>query len=161
MRHTARELHTMMLVCETPPEMGLGAFRADSMSLRSIVTHTSEPRLANLSATCVKSRRLTALEASAKMKQWFLESPELSEENWNDDKVMLSWMAQCNEELESKVNGLAKDSVVQEVFQVLTAGGGTGRIGTAGIVEGISKALSSLSKEEQDSLRSQMMAVLK
>ena len=104
--------------------------------------------------------KLTPLNASSVMKKWFLESPELSEEMWDDDKIMLAWMAQSYKLLESKVEDLGKESVVQEVYQVLTGGGNTAKIGTAGIVEGISRAFKTMSKTEQDDLKSKLMAAL-
>lgn len=95
-------------------------------------------------------KTLDTEEASALMKSWFLQTPELTDDMWEDDKVMLSWMAQSYEELEEKVKNLSKESVVQEVFQVLTGDGQTSKIGTAGIVEGISRAFKSMSKEDKE-----------
>jgi len=106
------------------------------------------------------STKLLPLEASALMKSWFLETPELSAEMWNDDKVMLSWMAQSYEELEQKVNALGKESVVQEVYQVLTGGGQTSQIGTAGLVEGISRAFKTMSSDEKEDFKAMMMSAL-
>jgi len=104
--------------------------------------------------------KLAPLEASAMMKKWFLENPELAADMWNDDKTMLAWMAQNYEELERKVGDLAKESVVQEVFQALTKGGNTSKVGTAGIVEGISKAFKTMSKADQDAFKSMIMTAL-
>jgi hypothetical protein len=44
---------------------------------------------------------------------------------------------------------LSKENVIQEVFEVMTAGGNTAKVATAGIVEGISQALLTLSVEDQ------------
>lgn len=99
------------------------------------------------------TKKLSSTEASALMKDWFLQTPGMSEELWGDDKVMLSWMAQNNSSLEEKVVKLTKDSVVEEVFQVMTAGGNTARIGTQGIAEGIGRVYKTLGANEKESLK--------
>jgi hypothetical protein len=70
-------------------------------------------------------------------------------------------MAQQNEQLELKIMRLNKENVIQEVFDVMTAGGNTAKIGTAGIIEGISQALLTLSAEEQASVRELIKSTLK
>lgn len=92
---------------------------------------------------------ISLIEASKLIKSWFLEMPGSTEALWSDDKVVLSWMAQQNEQLEMKILELNKENVIQEVFEVMTSGGNTAKIGTAGIVEGISQALLTLSADEQ------------
>jgi acetyl-CoA carboxylase/biotin carboxylase 1 len=96
---------------------------------------------------------LTPVKASALIKSWFLETKGATEGLWNDDKAVLSWMAQQQEDLEMKIVALTRENVVQEVFQVMTAGGQTAVLGTAGIVEGISRAMSTMSAEEQSNLK--------
>jgi acetyl-CoA carboxylase/biotin carboxylase 1 len=44
----------------------------------------------------------TPLEATEIIKQWFLETPGMTEAKWEDDKVMLSWMGGNNQLLEHK-----------------------------------------------------------
>lgn len=104
--------------------------------------------------------KLSPIAASSLMKKWFMESTELSADMWKDDKTMLAWMAQSYEELEERVKALNKDSVVQEVFHVLTGGGQTSAIGTAGLVEGISKAYKTMSPEEKESFKKMMEGAL-
>ncbi|KAL9191373.1 hypothetical protein ACHAXT_001079 [Thalassiosira profunda] len=104
---------------------------------------------------------LSAVEASKLIKSWFLETPGAAETLWSDDKAVLSWMAQQNEQLEMKILKLNKENVVQEVFDVMTSGGNTAKIGTAGIVEGISQAILTLSAEEQASVRELLKSTLK
>ncbi|KAL7542222.1 hypothetical protein ACHAXR_012111 [Thalassiosira sp. AJA248-18] len=103
---------------------------------------------------------LSSLEASKLIKSWFLETPGATESLWHDDKAVLSWMAQQNEQLEMKILKLNKENVVQEVFDVMTAGGHTASVGTAGIVEGISQALLTLSAEEQANVRELIKSTL-
>eukprot|EP00978_Attheya_sp_CCMP212_P005428 scaffold12189_cov51-Attheya_sp.AAC.2 len=87
-------------------------------------------------------KALTPIEASAMMKEWFLETPGMTDELWDDDKVMLSWMAQSNQDLEAK-----------EVFRVITAGGNTSQVGTAGIMEGIAKACETMSPSNKETFK--------
>jgi len=96
-----------------------------------------------------RGNAISSLEASKLIKIWFLETPGATEALWSDDKAVLSWMAQQNEQLEMKMLKLSKENVIQEVFEVMTAGGNTAKVATAGIVEGISQALLTLSVEDQ------------
>ena len=96
---------------------------------------------------------LSPVKASELIKSWFLATKGATEALWNDDKAVLSWMAQQHEDLEMKIVALTKENVTQEVFQVITAGGQTAVVGTAGIVEGITRAMSTMSAEEQSNLK--------
>jgi trehalose utilization protein len=87
------------------------------------------------------------------IKQWFMEVPGMSEDKWEDDKIMLTWMAENHARLESKVIDYTQECVVQEVMQVMTAGGNTAKIGTRGIVEGISRAMMTMTQEEKDAFK--------
>ena len=104
---------------------------------------------------------ISPVEASKLIKSWFLETPGATEALWSDDKAVLSWMAQQNEQLEMKILKLNKDNVVQEVFDVMTAGGNTAKIGTVGIVEGISQALMTLPAEEQANIKEMIKSTLR
>lgn len=104
---------------------------------------------------------ISPVEASKLIKSWFLETPGATEALWSDDKAVLSWMAQQNEQLEMKIANLNKENVIQEVFDVMTSGGTTAKIGTEGIVEGISQALLTLSAEEQASVREMIKSTLR
>ena len=100
------------------------------------------------------------MKASALIKSWFLETKGATELLWSDDKAVLSWMAQQHEDLEMKIVALTKENVVQEVFQVMTAGGQTAVVGTSGIVEGISRAMATMSAEEQSILKEMLKSKL-
>jgi len=102
----------------------------------------------------------TPLEASATIRQWFEESRNSSRQSWDDDMAVLSWMSEHYSDLEQKIVTYTKDIVVAEVLQVMTAGGNTARIGTAGIVEGIGRALQRMSPEEQQSVKQMLSQVL-
>jgi hypothetical protein len=95
----------------------------------------------------------TPVEASDMIKQWFMEVPGMSEDKWEDDKIMLTWMAENNAHLESKVIDYTQECVVQEVMQVMMAGGNTAKIGTRGIVEGISRAMTTMTQEEKEAFK--------
>ena len=105
-------------------------------------------------------KALTPLEASAIMKGWFLETPGMTAAMWSDDKVMLQWMAESNHLLEDKVIQLTRDCVVQEVYQVMTAGGNTAVVGTSGIVEGIARACQTMNAEEKEKFKAMLKASL-
>jgi len=108
------------------------------------------------------SGKLHSMEASAMMEKWFLETTGFTSDKWNDDKMMLSWMAQSHEDLERKVTDLAKESVVQEVYNVLTnVESNSAKVGTAGIVDGISRAYKAMAKSDQDTLKDLILAALK
>jgi len=106
------------------------------------------------------STRLSPVGASGLIKSWFLETPGATETLWNDDKAVLSWMAQHHEALENKIVELTKNCVVEEVFMVMTAGGNTAKVGTSGIVEGIAKALGTMSVEDQSDVKQRLKSVL-
>ena len=103
----------------------------------------------------------TPLEATALIKQWFVETPGMTEAKWNDDKAMLTWMGENHASLEQKVVDYTKECVVQEVVQVMTAGGVTAKVGTMGIVEGLSRVYETMSEEEKASLKAMLGTALK
>jgi acetyl-CoA carboxylase/biotin carboxylase 1 len=102
----------------------------------------------------------TRLEATEMIKQWFLETPGMTEATWEDDKVMLSWMGGNNQLLEHKVIDYTKECVAQEVIQVMTAGGATAKIGTMGIVDGIGRAMANMTDEEKEFFKSLLAKTL-
>ena len=95
----------------------------------------------------------TPLEATDLIKQWFLEAPGMNDVLWEDDKVMLSWMGANHAHLEAKVVAFTKECVVQEVVQVMCSGGNTGKVGTQGIVEGITQAMKSMTPEDKEAFK--------
>ena len=95
----------------------------------------------------------TPLEATDMIKQWFVQSPGMNEMKWEDDKMMLGWMGNNHQLLESKVIDYTQECVSQEVMQVMTAGGNTAKIGTRGIVEGINRAMMTMTEEEKESFK--------
>jgi hypothetical protein len=86
--------------------------------------------------------------------------PATSEELWNDDKAVLSWMAEHYSNLEQKIVAYTKEIVIQEVVQVMTAGGETARVGTAGIIEGLSRAMQQMSPEERQNVKQMLSQVI-
>lgn len=102
---------------------------------------------------------MDAVDASSLIKNWYLEDNGQSSA-WNDDKQFLAWMGQNNEKLEIKVAELAKKFVAEEVFTAMSAGGNTSLIGTAGIVDGISRAMSTMSSDQKLALKQSLKAVL-
>lgn len=103
---------------------------------------------------------LSPLEASGLIKQWFTETPGMSKDVWSDDKVVLAWMAQHYNDLEQKIVSYTKEIVIQEVVQVMTAGGNTARVGTAGIIEGLGRALEKMSPEERENVKQMLSQVI-
>ena len=91
----------------------------------------------------------TPVEASDMIRQWFLAAPGMTAAKWEDDKIMLTWMAQNNSWLESKVVAFTQECVAQEVALVMTAGGNTAKVGTMGIVEGIGRAMATMTEEDK------------
>lgn len=71
----------------------------------------------------------TPVEASATIEQWFLETSGMTKDDWQNNKKAFSWMADYHAELEKKVLSYTKECEVQEVLQVMTAGGNSARIG--------------------------------
>lgn len=108
-------------------------------------------------------RRTTAmspLDASKYIRELFNQTSGLPQEMWSDDKKMLAWMAEKNEFLEQKVVELTKACVAQEVFEVIVAGGNTGLIGSAGIIEGITRAVSALPPAEMKRMKETIKSAL-
>ena len=99
---------------------------------------------------------MTALEASSIIKEWFTETPGMTNEMWDNDKIMLNWMARRHVELEQNLLNLTKQHCAQEVYQVMTAGGQTAEVGTSGIVEGVSKAYHSMQPKEKEQLKAML-----
>lgn len=102
----------------------------------------------------------TPLQATATIKKWFLDSRNADEHLWDDDKLVLAWMAESYSELEQKILLYTKEIVVQEVVQVMTAGGNTARIGTAGIVEGLERAIQQMDPEHRQSVKQMLLQVI-
>jgi acetyl-CoA carboxylase/biotin carboxylase 1 len=102
----------------------------------------------------------TPLEATDMIKAWFLETPGMNEMKWEDDKTMLTWMGENHTLLESKVVSYTKECVIQEVMQVMTAGGTTAKVGTQGIVEGISRAMTTMTQEEKELFKAMLAEAL-
>jgi acetyl-CoA carboxylase / biotin carboxylase 1 len=105
-------------------------------------------------------KSITPLEASALIKRWLMESTGANELAWSDDKLVLSWMANNHGALESKILDFTRDVVVQEVMQVMLAGGNSARIGLAGIADGIKKALNALPPNEREIARKTLLDAL-
>lgn len=105
-------------------------------------------------------KSLTPIAATSVIKQWFLETPGMGDADWDNDKVMLTWMAERHEELEQKVRSYTKECVVQEVLDVFSAGGNTASIGISGIVEGISRACERMSAEDKKAVKEMLMSAL-
>lgn len=101
------------------------------------------------------------VEASATVQQWFMETPGMTAENWKDDKKVLSWMADNHGELQQKVLSYTKECVTQEVFQVMTAGGNTARIGASGIVEGLVRACENMDAAEKERFKKMLVDALR
>ncbi len=108
-----------------------------------------------------RTTALSPLDASKFIRELFNGTSGLPQEMWNDDKRMLAWMAEKNEFLEQKVVELTKANVAQEVFEVMVAGGNTGLIGSAGIVDGITRAISALPSEEREKMKQSIKDALK
>lgn len=102
----------------------------------------------------------TPVQATETLKAWFLESRSGREELWDDDKAVLSWMAESYSELEQRILMYTKEIVIQEVVQVMTAGGNTARIGTAGIVEGLERAMQTMDPEQKQMVKQMLLQVL-
>ncbi|GKY92813.1 hypothetical protein MPSEU_000250900 [Mayamaea pseudoterrestris] len=98
----------------------------------------------------------TPNEASALIKQWFQETHATTMELWDDDKAVLSWMSEQHKMLEQKIIAYTKETVVKEVVQVMTAGGNTARIGTAGIIEGLGQALQQMSAAQRKEVKAML-----
>lgn len=98
----------------------------------------------------------TPLEATDMIKQWFMQSDGTDAAKWEDDKAMLGWMGNNHALLESKVINFTQECVSQEVMKVMTAGGNTAKIGTKGIVEGISRALTTMTEEEKETFKAML-----
>jgi acetyl-CoA carboxylase / biotin carboxylase 1 len=102
----------------------------------------------------------TPVQATETLKSWFLESKGGREDLWDDDKAVLSWMADSYSDLEQRILTYTKEIVIQEVVQVMTAGGNTARIGTAGIVEGLERAMQRMDPEQKQQVKQMLLQVL-
>jgi len=105
-------------------------------------------------------KAMGATEASAMIRDWYLASDGSSPQSWNDDKIILAWMGENNHQLEVRVADLARKHVADEVFSAMSAGGNTSQIGIAGIVEGISRAMSCVTPEQREALKNSLKSVL-
>lgn len=103
----------------------------------------------------------TPVEGSKLIKKWFIETSGMGDAQWEDDKIVLTWMAQHHRALEEKILAYTKSCVAEEVVQVLTAGGNTARVGAAGIVEGLARACEKMSPGERADLKEAIFAALK
>jgi acetyl-CoA carboxylase/biotin carboxylase 1 len=105
-------------------------------------------------------KSLSALEATALIKKWALETPGWTDDMWKDDKIFLGWMAEHHHDLEKKVASISHEFIVEEVFQALTGEDNDGSTRMAGIVEGLSRAMNELPYDRQQALRASLKTVL-
>ena len=100
-----------------------------------------------------KKSTMSPAEASDYIKQLFIETSGSSEDKWQDDKTMLSWMAEKNEFLEEKVIKLKKANVSSEVFEMMLAGGSLGTTCSEGVIDGLVRALEALPHDEREKIK--------
>jgi len=106
------------------------------------------------------SNRLTPLEAGSYVKEWFIEANGTSQELWDNDRAVVAWMTESYGFIGEKVRDLSQALVADEVYSVLTAGGQTEVIGTAGMIQGLQKAYLSMKKAEKEKFRNALKAAL-
>jgi acetyl-CoA carboxylase/biotin carboxylase 1 len=99
-------------------------------------------------------RALTPQAAGDLIESWFLASR--TREQWEDDKLVLEWMAKEYTSLERNIQNYAAGVVAQEVLHVMTAGGQTANVGMTGILQGLSLALDRLSVGDRERVKSQL-----
>lgn len=102
-------------------------------------------------------KSMTPLEASAMIKEWFLSSDSTTTECWNNDKKVIQWMGENHEWLQNKIMKLTRQHVADEVFTALSSGATTSQVGTAGIVDGISRALTVMSPEQKEAMKKSLI----
>lgn len=105
--------------------------------------------------------KLPPLKASGMIKEWFLQSTGVSQQDWSDDKKVLEWMGNSHYELEGKVLDLTKKYVADEVILAMTASGNTAKIGSAGIIDGITKACAEMDAVRQEEFKEALKKSLK
>lgn len=103
---------------------------------------------------------MTPVEASAMIQKWFISSTQSATEEWKDDNKVLAWMAQNNADLESKIAEISKQNVAEEVYSAIMSGGETAKIGTAGIFDGISRAMADMSEEQRTMIKDSLKLLL-
>ncbi len=98
---------------------------------------------------------ITPLEASDYIKKLFIETSGFSTDKWQDDKAMLSWMAQKNDFLEEKIVELKKQNVSSKILEMVGAGNADG------VIDGLSKALAALPSDAkvrlQDTIKNSLL----
>ena len=104
-------------------------------------------------------RTLTPEGAGNLIREWFMETRPKDE--WEQDKVVLEWMAREYASLEDKIRRYASDVVAQEVVQVMTAGGQTANVGISGILDGLNLALDRMSQTERENVMTRLASILK
>jgi len=98
---------------------------------------------------------LSPIEASSMIREWFCTGNNASNVEWNsDDRAVLSWMAQNNEELENKVLDLRENSIAVEIENAVIMGGD---LGMRGLIEGATRAMSKMSTEEKSKFKEMIM----
>jgi acetyl-CoA carboxylase/biotin carboxylase 1 len=104
-------------------------------------------------------RALTPQKAGSLIRDWFLEVHSKSQ--WEDDKIVLHWMAAHYTSLEDKIQNSARDVVAHEVMDVMTAGGQTAQVGIAGILDGMGMALERLNQADRETVKKRLAAMVK
>lgn len=113
---------------------------------------------ASLVGRGIKSPSLA--DASRLIEHWFNETPDLKGASWRDDKIVLGWMAERHDYLQEKILSYTRKIVSDEVFNVMTAGGNTARVGIHGIAKGIRQALLTMSDEEREAAKKALLDAL-
>ena len=103
-------------------------------------------------------RSLSAISAGNLIRDWFLETHPVDE--WEEDRVVLNWMAKDFKLLEQKIHQYASETVAQEVVQVMTAGGRTANVGIDGIMEGLGLALQQMAHSDRERVKSRLATII-
>lgn len=102
---------------------------------------------------------MSPLEASKFIKNLFIKTSGLSEDMWNDDKVMLSWMAEKHDMLEEEVIVFRNSVVAQAVYELLVNQEGSRH--SSGIIEGITRALTVLPPVDKEKILKEIQNAVK
>ena len=96
---------------------------------------------------------LTKVNASKLLKKWFISEPAFREEQWEDDKMVLTWFAESQHEILKKTEKIRTEAVGRAVRQLCAVSGD-------GLLQGLKGYLDGLSRDDRETFAGDLASLL-
>lgn len=126
---------------------------------RKLAEFDLRKKIVDASSVGSKGLAMSPLDASDFIKNLFSKTSNMEIEMWNDDKKMLTWMAENHELLEQEVVVYKNSIIAQEVYEYMMKNR-NGSSSVNGVVAGITRALSALSPDERKKFQKEIQSAM-